>query len=120
MEDSVTFALRGSNVKPVIECAPDLPPALIDEGQIGQVLNNLVINADQAMPEGGFLRVRAENTTIEPANVLRLSPGPYLKLVFRDEGGGIPEETGFKGALKKPYLMEDLGAALQRAMQDPS
>jgi len=69
---SVGFAIRGSNVLPKIDIADDLWPAEIDSGQINQVLNNLIINADQAMPEGGMLTVTAKkhnpNGAREPAS----------------------------------------------------
>ena len=59
--ESVSFALRGANVRADFHVASDLWPVDIDEGQINQVLHNVVLNAVHAMPEGGTIRVRAEN-----------------------------------------------------------
>jgi len=53
IKDSAGFSLRGSNVICKYSIADDLWPVEVDEGQISQVVNNLIINADQAMPEGG-------------------------------------------------------------------
>jgi CheY-like chemotaxis protein len=61
----------------------------VDEGQIGQVINNLVLNADQAMPEGGIIEICAENITLTADNQFSLPPGPYLRTSFRDHGVGI-------------------------------
>jgi CheY-like chemotaxis protein len=56
------------------------------------VLNNLVINASQAMPGGGTMRITAENRTLSEDSGLPLAPGPYVRFSVRDQGGGIPEE----------------------------
>ena len=65
----------------------------IDEGQISQVINNLVINADQAMPHGGIIWVSAGNLAIEPGDETALVPGNYLQITVRDEGMGIPKHN---------------------------
>ncbi len=91
IRDSVSFALRGSNVRCHLSTARDLWPAEVDEGQISQVINNLVINADQAMPEGGIIKVQAENVIIAPEDRLPLHPGKYVRIAISDEGVGIPE-----------------------------
>ncbi|HNX97679.1 MAG TPA: PAS domain S-box protein, partial [Candidatus Aminicenantes bacterium] len=94
---TVQFAMSGSAVRPRFEIAHDLWSAEIDEAQICQVINNIVINADQAMPSGGTLTVNAENAQLEvggdrSAAEISLAPGPYLRIMFRDEGVGIPRE----------------------------
>jgi len=79
-----------------VRCEYSLPdnlmPVEVDEGQINQVLNNLFINADQAMPEGGIITVRAENINVEDDNNPSLSPGEYIELTIEDQGAGIPQE----------------------------
>jgi PAS domain S-box-containing protein len=92
IRDSASFALRGSNVRCHFYLDDDLWPAEIDEGQIGQVINNLIINADQAMPEGGIVQVRAENVEVSPEEGLPLPPGNYVKISIKDEGIGVPEK----------------------------
>jgi Signal transduction histidine kinase len=59
--DTVRFALSGSKIKAEFHLPEDLWIVDIDEGQIVQVLNNLTINAEQAMPTGGILEIDAEN-----------------------------------------------------------
>ena len=95
IRDSIQFALSGSNVSPVFDIAQDLLPVDADEGQITQVINNIVINALQAMPEGGTLRVKAENAnTANQENGLMapLPEGQYVMFSIEDEGTGIPEK----------------------------
>ncbi|MBU7014172.1 MAG: PAS domain S-box protein [Theionarchaea archaeon] len=91
IRDSASFALRGSNVRCHFYIDDSLWPAEIDEGQMGQVINNLMINADQAMPEGGIVQVRAENVEVTSAEELPLHPGKYVKISIKDEGTGMPE-----------------------------
>jgi len=95
IQDTVSFSLRGSHSRSEFQFGADLWPAEIDPGQISQVIANLVVNADQAMPNGGTLHVSCENfrytSTTIPA-VPDLSPGDYIRLRIRDEGVGIPEK----------------------------
>lgn len=86
---SVHFAMRGANVQAEIDIPPDLWNADIDQGQINQVLHNLVINALQAMPDGGQLRVTAENVGLPSQTHIPLSAGQYIKISVQDEGVGI-------------------------------
>ena len=83
------FALRGSKVRCDFDIPQDLWPANVDKGQIGQVVQNIVINAMQAMPGGGVIDVSIRNETVGGQLSQVLAPGRYLKLVFRDHGGGI-------------------------------
>lgn len=92
IQDSANFVLRGSNVKCEFSLSEDLWPVDVDEGQISQVINNLVINADQAMPQGGNINVTARNIAIGADSVLPLSPGDYIEISVEDQGVGIPEE----------------------------
>ena len=92
LRDSALFALRGSNVKCEFVIPDDLKPVNIDEGQINQVINNLIINAQQAMPNGGIIWLRCENINISSDSGLSLNPGEYVKITIQDEGIGIPED----------------------------
>jgi PAS domain S-box-containing protein len=88
------FALSGSNVQCEFKIDEKLWPVEIDEGQIGRVINNLIINAQQAMPEGGRVTIRATNDTVGPnalAKGLPLEEGQYVRIEVRDTGMGIPE-----------------------------
>ena len=93
IKDSADFALRGSNVKCINRVAQDLWPCEIDEGQISQVINNLIINADQAMPDGGDIIISAENCVIGEEERISLSGGRYIKISIKDQGIGIPEKN---------------------------
>ncbi|MFX1342961.1 MAG: PAS domain S-box protein [Promethearchaeota archaeon] len=92
LKDTVSFALSGSNIQFKFFVPKDLWLVDIDEGQISQVINNLVINADQAMPEGGQIEVRARNIIIGVEDALPLHEGNYVKLSIKDQGIGIPKE----------------------------
>jgi len=89
IEDSARLALAGSNVRCKISVPDDLLPADVDEGQISQVINNLLINAVEAMPGGGVITVRAENLTAGKGDALPLAYGKYLKISIQDQGTGI-------------------------------
>ena len=84
------LALTGSNVKCDFTFADDLLPIEADEGQIGQAVNNLVINAAQSMPGGGVIRVRAVNDRLGEG--LSLRKGMYVKVTVEDHGSGISGE----------------------------
>ena len=77
------------------ECLlPDsLWPAEIDEGQISQVIHNLALNAEQAMPSGGIIDIKAENTSVGAESVLPMKQGKYVKITFADQGIGISKEN---------------------------
>jgi two-component system cell cycle sensor histidine kinase/response regulator CckA len=94
IQDTVSFSLRGSQSRSEFNFGPDLWQAEIDSGQISQVIANLAVNADQAMPNGGTLHVSCENYRHSPANgshAADLPPGNYVKVSIKDEGIGIPE-----------------------------
>lgn len=90
--DSSRFALRGSHARCKFNIMEDLWPVEVDEGQISQVISNLAINADQAMPEGGVVEIRAENVTLLKGQVVTLEPGRYIRLSITDSGIGIPKD----------------------------
>ncbi|MCB0195567.1 MAG: PAS domain S-box protein [Anaerolineae bacterium] len=79
--ETAQFSLRGSNTKLQTNIAPDLWPIEADKGQLSQVISNLVINADQAMPAGGTITVTAKN--------VETSAGRSVQIEVRDKGVGI-------------------------------
>lgn len=94
IEESVTFALRGSNVAYRFDFADDLYFAEADSGQINQVIHNLVINALQAMRHGGTITISASNCEVTPERpVHALNEGPYVKVSVKDQGSGISKEN---------------------------
>lgn len=84
--------MSGSDI--TCECVfPEhLYPVYVDEGQIRQVLRNMAINAKEAMPHGGVIRVDAENITLGKGDIAKLKEGKYVKVSIKDSGKGIPEE----------------------------
>ncbi len=92
VRESAQFALRGSNVRCEFAIDDNLRPAAIDDGQIAQVVHNLMINADQAMPDGGVVAIRGENISLASGNSYALDPGDYVQLSIRDQGMGIKTE----------------------------
>lgn len=102
VQNTVLFALRGSSVRPEFSFPDNLGLVDVDRGQIGQVMHNLAINAAQAMPGGGVIRISAENRTLAPDNPHQLPPGPYISMTVRDTGPGIPEENLLK--IFDPYF----------------
>ena len=94
--DTANFATRGTNVRCRFNIADDLRPADVDEGQISQVIQNLVINARQAMPTGGDIDIACENIILTEemrlGRSLPLSPGIYIRVTVKDNGIGIKPE----------------------------
>lgn len=92
IRESVEFALSGSNIRYQFTFAEDLGVVEIDKGQFSQVIQNLVLNAKQAMPGGGILEVAAENVLVEDTYPFLISRGKYVKITMKDTGDGIPKE----------------------------
>lgn len=101
VRDSAEFALRGANVACKFEVTDDLWAAEVDTGQLSQVISNLVINADQAMPNGGLLNIAIKNVEFKRASH-NLSAGRYIRITVSDSGGGIPKSS--IGRIFEPYF----------------
>jgi len=84
------LTLSGSNCRHSLEIDPDLWLARVDKTRIKQVVNNLLINASQAMPEGGHIQASARNITLADSDVPGLPAGPYVAISVHDRGTGIP------------------------------
>ncbi|MCU0845098.1 MAG: ATP-binding protein [Spirochaetes bacterium] len=91
--ETVNFVLTGSQVQGEFSIQQDLSMVEVDEGQIAQVINNISINAIQAMPDGGNIRISAQNREVVPGEAMPLDPGPYVMISIADEGSGIPYEN---------------------------
>ncbi|TKB25610.1 PAS domain S-box protein [Desulfopila sp. IMCC35006] len=100
--EAVSLMLRGSNVRAFVDIADNIDAVKADEGQISQVLNNIIINSSQAMPGGGALNIIAKNKFIDDSNSYNLTPGTYIKITIRDEGCGISQEN--RGKIFDPYF----------------
>ncbi len=93
IEESCKFCLYGSNVKFDITVAEDLLPVEVDRGQINQVMNNIIINAKQAMPDGGVIEVSISNCTVSADDDTALKTGKYVSVLINDHGVGIDKEN---------------------------
>jgi PAS domain S-box-containing protein len=94
LRETAAFALHGAKARAEFHVADDLWPVNADKGQLGQVVQNLVINSVQAMPEGGTIGVSADNRMVDTASGnLPLSPGRYVHLAVSDSGTGISAEN---------------------------
>ncbi len=93
VREAVPFVLSGSNIRCEFDLPDDLWAVEVDQGQINQVLSNLLINALQAMPEGGVIWIRGRNVKQPDAKSTLalgpLAPGNYVQLVIEDRGVGI-------------------------------
>ncbi|HNX57723.1 MAG TPA: substrate-binding domain-containing protein [Spirochaetota bacterium] len=92
VEETVLFMLRGSSVRAEFFIAHDLRNSEIDVAQINQVLNNIIINALHAMPDGGVLRVSMDSVRME-LDEADLPRGEYNRIIIEDTGCGIPHEN---------------------------
>lgn len=92
IKESAEFLVRGSNVKFIFESEEGLLPVEFDPGQINQVVNNIIINALQSMPNGGVLKIEIKNEVINKSNNI-IKEGKYVVISFSDTGVGIPKEN---------------------------
>ena len=93
IQEAVQFALSGANVSCQFSLPKDVWPCNIDKNQISQVIDNIVINAQQAMPNGGFLEIGASNVLAEDGQYPALVKGRYVKVSIKDQGIGIPKDV---------------------------
>ena len=93
IQDSVRLALSGARVQPEFSLAKDLWPAEVDEAQLGQVMRGIALNAREAMPEGGVVRVKADNVVLRAGEHPSLPAGDYVRVRLADQGPGISKEV---------------------------
>ncbi|MDB6111155.1 MAG: multi-sensor hybrid histidine kinase [Pedosphaera sp.] len=92
VKDATLFTLHGASVHCEFSLPAELWSVEVDEGQFRQVIHNLVLNAVQAMSEGGRIEVRAENVEFDAGFLPPLAAGKYVKISVRDFGTGIAPE----------------------------
>ena len=92
IREIAAFIMRGSNSSCVFDLPEDLRNVEMDADQISQVINNILLNARQAMPGGGVIEIRARNHEYSLSGACpRLpSPGNYVAIEIEDHGEGIP------------------------------
>lgn len=102
IDNAVRFALSGSNISYQPSADENLWPVQADEGQINQVVHNIVLNASEAMADGGTVRITMKNILIPETSDLPLEKGKYVRIDIRDSGMGIPD--GFLAKIFDPYF----------------
>ena len=102
VQQAAQFALNGSSVSCRFEFPEDLWTCDYDESQIGQVIDNLVTNARQAMPTGGTVEVTARNVVVGEEEHPELEKGTYVEITVKDSGPGIPKELQLR--IFNPYF----------------
>ncbi len=93
IREAANFTLSGTNVASQLRIAEPVWAVNVDAGQMSQVFNNLIINAVQAMPDGGTVYISVETIVLPENSVATLSEGPYVRITVQDTGSGIPEEN---------------------------
>ncbi|HEY3663636.1 MAG TPA: response regulator [Chthoniobacterales bacterium] len=102
LQHAAEFSLHGSNLRSAIEIEDHLGKAEMDSGQVEQVVNALIINAREAMPNGGIVRLSAENVQVDEKSGLPLENGRYIKVTVADHGPGVAPDLAVK--IFDPYF----------------
>jgi PAS domain S-box-containing protein len=102
LQHAAEFSLHGSKLRASIEIEDHLGKAEIDAGQVEQVVNALMINAREAMPNGGYVDLCAENVQLDEKSGLPLAAGRYIKVAITDHGPGVPPDLVAK--IFDPYF----------------
>ncbi len=93
LENTISFALAGSNIECEFLVPPHLWPVEYDDSQMSQAIHNIVINARESMPGGGSIRVEAENMHIRGQTGHPVDPGDWVRITIEDEGYGISTQN---------------------------
>ncbi|HEX4666526.1 MAG TPA: response regulator [Chthoniobacterales bacterium] len=102
LQHAAEFSLHGSKLRASIEIEDHLGKAEIDVGQVEQVVNALMINAREAMPNGGYVDLCAENVQLDEKGGLPLAAGRYIKVTISDHGPGVAPDLVAK--IFDPYF----------------
>ncbi|PKK88984.1 MAG: hypothetical protein CVV64_16295 [Candidatus Wallbacteria bacterium HGW-Wallbacteria-1] len=118
IQDCSTLGISGTNANLELHL-DNLSPVDIDQGQISQVINNLILNSIQAMPEGGTITIRGRNIVITEPDQLPVRPGRYVQISISDHGKGI--SGNLKTKIFEPFFTtkengKGLGLALSHSI----
>jgi len=92
VRDLSRFFMKGSAVRCEFALPDDLWPTEFDPDQMGQVVQNIVLNAKEAMNGAGLLKIRGRNVVLAHTEVADLPAGDYVEIAFQDTGRGIESE----------------------------
>jgi PAS domain S-box-containing protein len=92
LRETSAIAVHGAKMRYKLCLDDSLPAVTVDYGQVSQAVCNILMNACQAMPDGGTVEVISSTAELEADNPLRLSPGRYAKVIIKDQGMGIAGE----------------------------
>jgi PAS domain S-box-containing protein len=109
LQEVVLSCLKETKSRAGLQINADLWPVEIDPEQLAQAIRNIIRNAQEAMPAGGGIRVRAENTTTQENQISGLAAGRFVKISISDEGPGIPQDINNR--IFDPYFTTKSGAA---------
>lgn len=93
VKETANFVLRGSKIKSAFSNTGGVCSSEIDEGQICQVINNLIINSMQSMPDGGTINIAVEDVILDQTRLHGITQKDFVRIVIQDQGIGIPEEN---------------------------
>lgn len=93
VKETAEFILSGSKTAVDIKFESDVKAVDIDRGQVEQVIQNIILNASQAMPGGGLIEINLRNVNVPEENSLSLFPGEYVAISFKDQGEGIESKN---------------------------
>jgi signal transduction histidine kinase len=102
IQECLALCLLDLPIKKWMHICAGIPPAAIEEGELCQVLNNLILNSAQAMPEGGELSICAETVTLASGMVPGLATGEYVLITIADTGCGITKDL--LGRVFEPHV----------------
>ncbi|MGH7884371.1 MAG: GAF domain-containing protein, partial [Thermodesulfobacteriota bacterium] len=102
VKETAEFSLRGSNSKCEFDVEDGLWPLEVDTGQMSQVIQNLIINADQSMPSGGVINIDVKNIVLEHNNKKLINKGKYVNFNIIDKGIGMTKDVANK--IFDPYF----------------
>jgi signal transduction histidine kinase len=110
-EEAATFTLRGSSVQCRVTGAQEPPVVSGDSGQLSQAVQNLVLNAGQAMPGGGVVEITVDRVPVEEGAHPVLAAGEYGLVSIFDRGPGIPRELAER-VFDPFFTTKELGTGL--------
>jgi two-component system cell cycle sensor histidine kinase/response regulator CckA len=111
VKESTEFVLSGSNIVCRYQIPDDTWPVEIDTSQISQVMSNMIVNAKQAMPQGGTIDISVQNIILQKTARFPLQPGRYIRISIKDEGIGI-QETHLSTIFDPYFTTKNMGNGL--------